>query len=144
MADIENVDRSITILVVDDQPLTRNMLKSILKGMGFATILQADNGAVAIQKLQSEPVDLIICDWNMPGVTGIDVLRTVRGTPATKDLCFLMLTAEAYRENVLAAVQAGVDDYVAKPFTPEGLGIKIANAVEARKRKNAAPETAAP
>ena len=134
MADINSINRDITILVVDDQPLTRTMLKSILKGMGFATVIQAENGNMAIQKLQKEQIDLIICDWNMPLVTGIDVLKTVRSSPVTAKIPFLMLTAEAYRENVTAAVEAGVDEYVAKPFTPETLGNKIAKVMSREQR----------
>lgn len=125
MADLHTINRDITILVVDDQPLTRTMIKSILKGLGFATVLQAENGNTAMNRIQSEPIDLIICDWNMPLVSGIDVLRMLRNNPATRKLPFLMLTAEAYRENVSAAIEAGVDGYIAKPFTPEVLAEKI-------------------
>ena len=135
MTDFNQVQRDITILVVDDQPLTRNMLKSILKGMGFATVLQADNGTSAMQKIRTEEIDLIICDWNMPAVTGLDVLKMVRSAPQTAKIPFVMLTAEAYRENVTEAVKAGVDDYVAKPFTPEVLGQKIASAVDRGKAR---------
>ena len=135
MADIEQVDKSIRVLVVDDHTLTRTMVKAILRGLGFTHVQQAENGAAALDRLAIEPVDLVICDWNMPNFNGIELLRAVRSEEQFKDLPFLMLTAEAYRENVAAAIQAGVSDYMIKPFTAETLGQKVAGIMLRPRRK---------
>ena len=113
------------ILVVDDHPITRNMVKAILKGLGYKNIFQAECGATAIQLLKTEKFELIICDWNMPQMSGLDVLKKVRDMKKYKAIPFLMLTAEAYRENVTAAMQSGVTDYIIKPFTADVLANKI-------------------
>jgi two-component system chemotaxis response regulator CheY len=117
--------RQFNILVVDDHSLTRTMVKAILRGIGFENVLQAENGADAVGIVMSEPVDLVICDWNMPEANGLDVLRSLRADARFKKLPFLMLTAEAYRENVTAALEAGVTDYVIKPFTSDVLIDKL-------------------
>jgi two-component system chemotaxis response regulator CheY len=117
--------KQFNILVVDDHSLTRTMVKAILRGIGFENVLQAENGAAAVDIVMSEPVDLVICDWNMPEANGLDVLRTLRADARFKKLPFLMLTAEAYRENVTAALEAGVTDYVIKPFTSDVLIDKL-------------------
>src|SRR5690242_17986403 len=96
--------RNLNILVVDDHQLTRAMVRAILRGVGFENVMQAETGAAAVEHVMSQPVDLIICDWNMPEGNGIEVLRTIRADSRFQKLPFLMLTAEAYRENVLAAV----------------------------------------
>lgn len=127
MSDIHLVDKSLTVLVVDDHALTRNMVKAILKGVGFENVIQAENGAVAMQRISNEHIDLVICDWNMPNFDGLDLLRAVRSEERFKNLPFLMLTAEAYRENVVEAVKAGVSDYMIKPFTAELLSAKVAS-----------------
>ena len=122
------------VLVVDDHKMTRTMVKDILKGSGFTEIIQAENGLLALKSLELEDgIELIVCDWNMPGVTGLEVLRGVRSNEKTKDLPFLMLTAEAYRENVHAAVEAGVDDYIVKPFTANVLIEKVENVLKRKK-----------
>ena len=115
----------VRILVVDDHMLTRDMVKSILRGLGYTNIVQAENGHVALNKIEEEEIGLVICDWNMPNLSGLEVLQEVRRIRGTKELPFLMLTAEAYRENVAVAVQAGVSDYIAKPFTADTLGEKV-------------------
>lgn len=119
------INTSINILIVDDHPLTRNMVRAILKGLGFENVQQAENGQIAVQRILEEPVDLVICDWNMPVMSGLEVLQQIRSDSKFKKLPFLMLTAEAYRENVTAAMQSGVSDYIIKPFTAEVLGSKI-------------------
>lgn len=121
-----DIDPKTTVLVVDDHGLTREMVRSILRGIGFNKIIQAESGTEALQRLEDHPVDLILCDWNMPGGSGLELLRALRSNPKYKDIPFLMLTAEAYRENIVAAVKAGVTDYVAKPFTAGTLSQKIA------------------
>lgn len=122
-ADITNVKAR--ILIADDQPLTRNLVKSILRGVGFTDIMVAEDGEQAIRQLSCNPCDLVICDWNMPKVTGLEVLKAVRQELKLHSLPFLMLTAEAYRENVVAAMKAGTNDYIAKPFTAETLLNKV-------------------
>lgn len=118
-------DKDLTILVVDDHPMTRNMVKAILKGLGFDNIVQAENGEFAVQRIFEDQVDLVICDWNMPHMSGLEVLKRVRSEEKFKALPFLMLTAEAYRENVNAAMTSGVTDYIVKPFTAETLANKL-------------------
>jgi two-component system chemotaxis response regulator CheY len=117
--------KDLNILVVDDHSLTRTMVKAILRGIGFDNITQAESGAEAVEIVMSQPVDIVICDWNMPDGNGLEVLRTLRADARFKKLPFLMLTAEAYRENVVAALQAGVSDYVVKPFTSDVLIEKL-------------------
>lgn len=113
------------ILIVDDQPLTRNLVKSILRGVGFTEIVVAEDGEQALRQLSCNQCDLVICDWNMPKVTGLEVLKAVRQELKLHTLPFLMLTAEAYRENVVAAMKAGTNDYISKPFTAEILLNKV-------------------
>ncbi len=120
-----NIDPKAVALVVDDHPLTREMVRSILRSIGFNKILQAESGVQAQEIIENQKVDIVLCDWNMPNGSGIDLLRAIRANPRFQDLPFLMLTAEAYRENIVAAVKAGVTDYVAKPFTAGALSQKI-------------------
>ena len=114
-------------MVVDDHPMTRNMVRAILRGVGFSHVLLAESGIQAQALLTEKGADFIICDWNMPGMSGLEFLNIVRET--YKTIPFLMLTAEAYRENVEAAIQAGVTDYVIKPFTAETLVSKVEAAI---------------
>jgi two-component system chemotaxis response regulator CheY len=115
----------LTLLVADDHSLTRSMIKAILRGVGFENITQAENGVEALHEITTSKIDIVICDWNMPKVNGLEVLRQVRADARFKDLPFLMLTAEAYRENIVAAAQAGVSTYVVKPFTADVLLSKL-------------------
>ncbi len=124
--------RDLNILVVDDHQLTRTMVRAILRGVGFDNVVQAETGSEAVNVVMTQPVDLIICDWNMPDGNGIEVLRTIRADARFQKLPFLMLTAEAYRENVLAAAQAGVTDYVIKPFTSDVLIEKLTQILQRR------------
>lgn len=117
---------STTALVVDDHTLTREMVRSILRGIGFQNVLLAESGQSALELLQEKRIDLVICDWNMPNGSGIELLRLIRQDSKLKDIPFLMLTAEAYRESVVAAAKAGVTDYIAKPFTADALAQKVA------------------
>ena len=126
MAELSPAEKRVRILVVDDHVATRNLVKSILKGLGYDHIAQAESGELAIRRIFEGNIDLVICDWNMPGLSGIDVLKEVRADEAYKNLPFLMLTAEAYRENITQAMQLGVSDYISKPFTAEVLGEKLA------------------
>jgi two-component system chemotaxis response regulator CheY len=127
------LDARTRILVVDDQPFIRNMVKAILKGFGLNDVMTADDGNRAIDMLTEGNFDAVICDWNMPIVTGIDVLKHLRSMGSKSRIPFIMLTAEAYRENIVAALEAGVTDYISKPFTSDILGEKLARAISKAK-----------
>lgn len=122
---LDEIDKNITVLVVDDYALTREMLRSIFKQLGFASVISVEDGKSALAKIREGPIDLVVCDWNMPGMSGLEVLRALRADKRYRELPFLMLTAEAYRENVMEALKAGVSDYIAKPFTAQTLSEKL-------------------
>jgi two-component system, chemotaxis family, chemotaxis protein CheY len=109
------------ILVVDDFATMRKIVKNVLKQIHLENTLEAENGKKALELLNKEAVDLIISDWIMPEMAGIDFLRACKADPRLKNIPFIMITAEAQRDNVLEAIQAGVDNYIAKPFTPDKL-----------------------
>jgi len=115
------MDFSMKILVVDDFATMRRIVKNILKQIGFTNISEADDGVTALEAMSKTQFDLVISDWNMPKMTGIELLKKVRSTPEFKDLPFLMVTAEAQKQNVIEAVQAGVSNYVVKPFTADAI-----------------------
>jgi two-component system chemotaxis response regulator CheY len=119
------MDLSMKILIVDDFATMRRIMKNILKQIGFSNIIEADDGTTAMEELKKTSVDLIISDWNMPKMTGLDLLKKVRSTDGLKDVPFLMVTAEAQKQNVIDAVQAGVTNYVVKPFTAEAISEKL-------------------
>ena len=119
------LDKSMKILVVDDFSTMRRIVKNILRQLGFVNIVEADDGATAVSLLERERVDLIISDWNMPNMTGIDLLRHVRSSEELKEIPFLMVTAEAQQENIIEAVKAKVSNYIVKPFTADTLNEKI-------------------
>jgi two-component system chemotaxis response regulator CheY len=119
------MDLSMKILIVDDFATMRRIMKNILKQIGFTNIIEADDGTSALAELQKTSVDLIISDWNMPKMTGLDLLKAVRSSDNLKNLPFLMVTAEAQKQNVIDAVQAGVSNYVVKPFTAEAIADKL-------------------
>ena len=116
---------SIRFLVVDDFSTMRRIIKNFLNDLGYTNIVEADDGKTALPKLKAGEVDFLITDWNMPGMQGLELLRLVRGDPATKNLPVLMVTAEAKREQIVEAAQAGVNGYVVKPFTAATLKEKI-------------------
>jgi two-component system chemotaxis response regulator CheY len=113
------------ILVVDDFSTMRRIIRNILKQLGYEKVEEAEDGSQALLKLKSERFDFIISDWNMPNMTGLELLQTVRADASLKEIKFLMVTAEAMQENVMAAVQAGVNNYIVKPFTAETMKEKI-------------------
>jgi len=117
--------RGIKILVVDDFPTQRKLIKRLLLDLGFENVKEAADGADALDKLHSEEFEFIICDWNMPKMTGIDLLRAIRADEKLCRMPFLMVTAEAKRENIIEAAKAGVSNYIAKPFTVEALQEKM-------------------
>jgi len=120
-----NMDLSITVLVVDDFATMRRIVKNILRQLGFENIIEADDGTTALDALKKNKIDLIVSDWNMPKMTGLELLKTVRASDEYKDVPFLMVTAETQKQNVLDAVQAGVSNYVVKPFTAEQISDKL-------------------
>ncbi len=119
------LDLNMKVLVVDDFATMRRILRNILKQIGFTNINEADDGKSALKMLKKERFDLVMCDWNMPEMPGIELLKAVRSDEELKDLPFVMVTAEAQKENILEAVKAGVSNYVVKPFTAETIGEKL-------------------
>ena len=119
------MDTSIKVLIVDDFATMRRILKNILKQLGFKNLVEADDGTSAWEVLESQDIDLIISDWNMPKMTGLELLKKVRADSKYKTAPFLMVTAEAQKQNVIEAVQAGVSNYVVKPFTAEAISDKL-------------------
>ena len=118
-------DKKMRILVVDDFSTMRKIIKNILRQLGLENIVEADDGTTAWETLNKDNIDFIVSDWNMPKMTGIELLRKVRASEEYGDLPFLMVTAEAQQENIIEAVQAKVSNYIVKPFTPETLQQKI-------------------
>ncbi len=119
------IDTSIKVLVVDDFATMRRIVKGVLKQLGFKDIIEAEDGTAALEELRKEKVGLIVSDWNMPKMTGLDLLKAVRSDDSLKDIPFIMVTAEGQKENVLEAVKAGVSNYIVKPFTPETMSEKL-------------------
>ncbi|HEB95932.1 MAG TPA: chemotaxis protein CheY [Sedimenticola thiotaurini] len=119
------MDKNMKILVVDDFSTMRRIVKNLLRDLGFTNIDEADDGNTGLPKLQSGNFDFLITDWNMPGMTGIDLLKAVRADPSLAKLPVLMVTAESKREQIIEAAQAGVNGYVVKPFTATTLEEKI-------------------
>ena len=118
-------DPDMHILLVDDFSTMRRIIKNLLKDIGFINIDEAEHGQAGLAKLKSDKFDFIISDWNMPVMTGIEFLRAVRSDSDLKETPFLMVTAEAKQQNVVEALQAGVNNYVVKPFTSATLKDKI-------------------
>ncbi len=112
-------------LVVDDFSTMRRIVRNLLKELGFANVDEAEDGAIALQKLQAGGFDFVVSDWNMPNMDGLTLLQTIRATPNLKHLPVLMITAEAKKENIIAAAQAGASGYIVKPFTSATLSEKL-------------------
>ena len=119
------MDTSIKVLVVDDFATMRRILKNILKQIGFKNLVEADDGTTAWDVLEDQEIDLVLADWNMPKMTGLELLKKVRASEKYAKVPFLMVTAEAQKQNVIEAVQAGVSNYVVKPFTAEAISEKL-------------------
>jgi two-component system chemotaxis response regulator CheY len=124
------MDKQMKILVVDDFATMRKVIRNLLKQIGYDNILEAEDGVSALKILKSQKIDLVISDWNMPNMTGLELLKAVRADEELKSTLFLMVTAEALQDNVIAAVKAGVNNYIVKPFTAEVLNEKIAKILE--------------
>lgn len=119
------IDTSIKVLVVDDFATMRRIVKGALKQLGFKDIIEAEDGKAAFDELKKEKVGLIVSDWNMPNMTGLELLKAVRGDNGLKDIPFLMVTAEGQKDNVVEAIKSGVSNYVVKPFTPDTFSEKL-------------------
>jgi two-component system chemotaxis response regulator CheY len=124
------LNKNMKILVVDDFSTMRRIIKNLLKDLGFANIQEADDGNTALPMLQQGDFDFVVTDWNMPGMQGIDLLRAIRADANLKHIPVLMVTAEAKKEQIVAAAQAGVNGYVIKPFTAATLKEKLAKIFE--------------
>lgn len=120
------MDTNIKILVVDDFPTIRRIVRNLLKELGYANVDEAEDGALGLAKLKGGGFDFVISDWNMPNMDGLQMLQAIRADPALAHLPVLMVTAEAKKENIIAAAQAGASGYVVKPFTAATLDEKIA------------------
>jgi len=116
---------SIRFLVVDDFSTMRRIIRNFLADLGYTNVAEADDGRTALPVLKAGAVDFLITDWNMPGMPGLQLLKEVRSDPVIKKLPVLMVTAEAKREQIVEAAQAGVSGYVVKPFTAQTLKDKI-------------------
>ena len=113
------------VLVVDDSAVMRQIIKKNLKELGFGELSEAENGAAGLKKAGEEPVDLIVSDWNMPNMTGLEFLKAVRADADLKGIAFIMVTSEADKEKIMEAVKAGVNQYIVKPFNAIQLEEKI-------------------
>ncbi len=119
------MDLSINVLVVDDMASMRRLVKNNLKNYGFTNISEAENGKMALEVLNSNDINLIISDWNMPEMTGIELLIETRKIEKYAKTPFVMVTAEGQKQNIIDAVQAGVTQYIVKPFTPDQIKQKL-------------------
>ena len=124
------MEKSMKILVVDDFTTMRKVVRNLLKQGGFENVTEAEDGASALRVLKSQKIDFIISDWNMPNMSGFELLKAVRADSEVGKMPFLMVTAEALQDNVIAAVKAGVSNYIVKPFTAEVLNEKITKIME--------------
>ena len=119
------MSKNLRFLVVDDFSTMRRIVKNLLNDLGYANVAEADDGNTALPMLQTGGFDFLVTDWNMPGMPGLDLLKAVRADPKLAKMPVLMLTAEAKREQIIEAAQAGVNGYVIKPFTAITLKEKI-------------------
>ena len=118
------------VLIVDDFSTMRRIIKNLLADLGFNNTLEAEDGHSALAVLRRETVDFVVTDWNMPGMSGIELLRAIRADAALRGLPVLMVTAEAKREQIIEAAQAGVNGYIIKPFTAQTLEEKLGKIFE--------------
>jgi two-component system chemotaxis response regulator CheY len=124
-------------LVVDDFSTMRRIVRNLLKELGFTNVDEAEDGVIALQKLKASEFDFVVTDWNMPNMTGIELLRAIRADAALKALPVLMITAEAKKENIIEAAQAGASGYIVKPFTAGTLSEKLNKIFEKMNQKAA-------
>ena len=119
------VDKNMNILIVDDYKTMLRIIRNLLSQLNFANVQEATDGAAALEKLRDGSFELVISDWNMEPMTGLQLLREVRADDKLKSLPFVMITAESKTENVVAAKEAGVSNYIVKPFNAETLKTKL-------------------
>lgn len=125
------VDMTMPILIVDDYKTMLRIVRNLLKQLGFENVEEASDGSEALNKMREQKFDLVISDWNMEPMTGIQLLREVRGDDDLKNTPFIMITAESKKENVVAAAQAGVNNYIVKPFNAATLKTKLTSVIGA-------------
>jgi len=123
-------DPKMKFLVVDDFSTMRRIVRNLLKELGYSNVDEAEDGAMALSKLKNEQFDFVISDWNMPVMNGLDMLKSIRADASLAKLPVLMVTAEAKKENIIAAAQAGANGYVVKPFTAATLDEKLGKIFE--------------
>lgn len=126
---MSQVDMNMSILVVDDYKTMLRIIRNLLKQLGFNNIDEASDGSVALQKLRDKKYGLVISDWNMEPMSGLQLLKEVRADSKLKDVPFIMVTAESKSENVLAAKEAGVTNYITKPFNAQTLKNKLTTVI---------------
>jgi two-component system chemotaxis response regulator CheY len=113
------------VLVVDDFATMRKILRNVLRQIGFTNITEADDGKTALNELKKEKFDLVLCDWNMPKMPGIELLKEMKSDDDLKDIPFIMVTADAQKKHIVEGVKAGVNSYVVKPFSAETINEKL-------------------
>lgn len=118
-------NKNLKILVVDDFPTMRRIIRNLLKDLGYENVDEAEDGAMGLEKLRNGSFDFVLSDWNMPNLDGLEMLKQIRADANLASLPVLMVTAEAKRENIIAAAQAGANGYVVKPFTAATLEEKL-------------------
>lgn len=119
------MDLNMNVLIVDDFATMRRILKNILRQIGFTNIREAEDGKAALTELKKEQFNLILCDWNMPEMSGLELLQKIKSENGLKDIPFVMVTAEAKKDSIIEAVKTGVSSYIVKPFTAETIGEKL-------------------
>jgi two-component system, chemotaxis family, chemotaxis protein CheY len=128
---------STRFLVVDDFSTMRRIVRNLLKELGYTNVEEAEDGAAALQRLRGERFDFVVSDWNMPNMTGLQLLQAIRADGVLKSLPVLMITAEARKENIIEAAQAGANGYIVKPFTAATLDEKLAKIFKNLEKKAA-------
>ena len=123
------VDKSMRILVVDDFQTMRRIIINLLRQLGFTNVVEAADGQLALERVKDDNIDLVVSDWNMPNMTGLEFLQELRASEEYKALPFIMVTAEGKKENVIVAVQAGVNNYIVKPFNAATLKEKLVKVI---------------
>lgn len=123
-------DPKTRFLVVDDFSTMRRIVRNLLKELGYTNVDEAEDGALGLAKLRSEKFDFVVSDWNMPNMDGLEMLKNIRADPNLAKIPVLMVTAEAKKENIIAAAQAGANGYVVKPFTAATLDEKLSKIFE--------------
>lgn len=118
-------NKNLKILVVDDFPTMRRIIRNLLKDLGYENVDEAEDGAMGLEKLRNGSFDFVVSDWNMPNLDGLEMLKQIRADDSLAKLPVLMVTAEAKKENIIAAAQAGASGYVVKPFTAATLEEKL-------------------